>query len=216
MSANDIFMGTSVPSAKFKNPGDSVRGTVCREPISQQAREYDADNPGGGELAFWKKSGQPIMQAVIDVQTDQRDPLVEGDSGIRRVYVKDHGGKYEKGSGRIRDAFRDAVTAAGARGIEVGGYLEVTYTGPGVGKGAIPPKLFRVTYRPPQPGQADQQVVGAQPEQSQYVPQQQPQTFAAGGYVPQQAQTYTTSANSILGAMQANHQGGQQPAAPPF
>lgn len=215
MSANDIFMGSAVPAAKFANPGDSIRGIVVRDPVASQQREYDRDNPGAGELAFWPKSGQPKMQATIDIQTDLRDPMIDGDDGVRRVYVKDHGGRYEKGSGRIRDAVRDAVLAAGAKGVETGGWIEFVYTGPGVGKGAIPPKLFRVTYRAPQAGQQGQ----AQPAQTQ-----QPQTFITPVGQPttmtttaahHPATSYATPAGSILAAMQ-NHQGQPQQTEPPF
>lgn len=209
MSANDLLMGSSVPAAKFLNPGDTVRGVVAREPQSSQQREYNPDGPG--ELAFWPKSGQPKMQATIDIQTDQRDPSIEGDDGVRRLYVKDHGAAYTKGSGRLRDAVRDAVVAAGAKGVEVGGYIEVTYTGNGTGKGAIPPKLYRVTYRPPQQGApSDQVLVGQQPQQGAYPQQPQQPAGSFHGYRPQQ-----TPANSILNAM-----GQQRPVAgqtePPF
>lgn len=215
MSANDILMGTSVPAAKFVNPGDSIRGQVLKVESAQQ-RDFDT-----GELAFWKKSGQPMMQAIIDIQTDLRDPAIEGDDGIRRIYVKDHGAPYVKGSGRIRDAFRDAVISAGAKGIEIGGFIdECTYTGPGQGKGAIPPKMFRVRYRPPQQGApSDQVFAGQQPQQGYqttvvpgaYSQQQQPAASFHGGYQPQQ-----TPANSILNAMGGQQRPGAGQTEPPF
>lgn len=118
-SANDILMGGGgVPSAKFANPGDSVAGRIVAPPQAYQVRDYDRNNPGGGELKFYP-SGDPIMAIYVDVATDLRDPSIEEDDGTRRVYIE---GRY------IKEDVRNAVRTAGAPGLEVGGTLSLAFT----------------------------------------------------------------------------------------
>lgn len=118
-NANDVLMGGGgVPSAKFANPGDSIKGRIVAPPQAYQVRDYDRNNPGGGELKFYP-SGDPIMAVYVDLQTDLRDPSIEDDDGVRRVYVE---GRY------IKEDVRNAVRAAGAPGLEVGATLELTFT----------------------------------------------------------------------------------------
>ncbi|MFJ1510932.1 hypothetical protein [Cellulosimicrobium funkei] len=117
--ANAILMGGGgAPSAKFANPGDSIRGRIVAPPQAYQERDYDRNNPGGGDLKFYP-SGDPIMSLYVDVQTDLHDPSIQDDDGVRRVYVE---GRYLKAD------VRDAVRTAGAPGLEVGGVLELTFT----------------------------------------------------------------------------------------
>ncbi|MBD5787129.1 hypothetical protein IF650_13155 [Cellulosimicrobium terreum] len=118
-SANDVLMGGGgAPSAKFANPGDSIKGRIVAPPQAYQERDYDRNNPGGGDLKFYP-SGDPIMSVHVDVQTDLRDPSIEDDDGTRRVYIE---GRYLKAD------VRNAVRAADAPGLEVGGTLELTFT----------------------------------------------------------------------------------------
>lgn len=118
-NANDVLMGGGgAPSAKFANPGDSIRGRIVAPPQAYQERDYVKDKPGGGDLKFYP-SGDPIMSVYVDVQTDLHDPSIEDDDGTRRVYIE---GRYLKAD------VRNAVRAAGASGLEVGGTLELTFT----------------------------------------------------------------------------------------
>ncbi|GAB2457752.1 hypothetical protein [Xylanimonas ulmi] len=118
-NANDVLMGGGgVPSAKFANPGDSISGRITAPPQAYQVRDYDKNNPGAGELKFYP-SGDPIMAIYVDVQTDLRDPSIEDDDGTRRVYIE---GRY------IKEDVRNAVRAAGAPGLEVGGVLTLAFT----------------------------------------------------------------------------------------
>lgn len=118
-NANDVLMGGGgAPTAKFANPGDSIRGRIVAPPQAYQERDYVKDKPGGGDLKFYP-SGDPIMSVYVDVQTDLRDPSIEEDDGTRRVYIE---GRYLKAD------VRNAVRAAGAPGLEVGGTLELTFT----------------------------------------------------------------------------------------
>lgn len=129
---NSLLMGGST-SAKFDTHGATIAGRVT-EYFSEQDRDMDSGAP-----KTWD-DGTPKMLLVITVQTDQGNP-VDGDDGSRRLYVR----------GQMLKAIRDAVRRAGARGIDIGGTLSVTYTGDGepTKRGWTPPKLYAATYTAP-------------------------------------------------------------------
>lgn len=174
--ANDILMGGGgAPTAKFLSPGDTVGGRIIAPPRSHHEREFDRNNPGKGAPKYFP-SGDPIYGITIDVQTNLRDPSIDGDTGIRRIYVE---GK------RLKDTVRDAVYASGSQKLEVGGELHVTFTGHGVPStpGINAPKEYEARYLPP--GQAavfgQQQTPApqaAQPAVQQAPPPAQPVTAA--------------------------------------
>lgn len=115
--ANDVLMGGGgAPAWKFEEPGTTHTGTISAPPQAKQEREYDRDNPGGGDLKFFP-SGDPIMGVVVEVQTEERADFE--DDGKRTFYIE---GRY------LKEAVRNAVRAAGARGLEVGGQVTVTFT----------------------------------------------------------------------------------------
>lgn len=110
-SADDFLLGGSVPSAKFPAIGTTVSGRVTERPTVEQQRDFTT-----GELKWWE-DGKPQLQLVITVSTSERDPENPDDDGTRRFYVK----------GQMKNAVAQAVRAAGAKGIEVGGTLTITY-----------------------------------------------------------------------------------------
>jgi hypothetical protein len=116
---NDFLMGggSSNPAWKFDDPGTAHAGTVIALKARQE-RDYDKQNPGGGAPKFFP-SGDPIMGILVDMKTDERDPAIDGDDGKRTFYVE---GRY------LKDAVREAVLAAGAKGLEPGGRISVTFT----------------------------------------------------------------------------------------
>jgi hypothetical protein len=117
--ANAILMGGGgARAAKFDTPNDRWAGRIVSPPQAKQERDYDPKNPGGGDLKFFP-SGDPIMGVTVDIQTTVRDPSVNDDDGIRKIYIE---GRY------IKEAVREAVRAAGASGLEVGGELDITFT----------------------------------------------------------------------------------------
>ena len=134
-SADDFLMGESVPSAKFPEIGATVSGTICEPPVVQQQRDYTT-----GELKFWS-DGNPMMQLVVTLQTDERDPGIVDDDGRRRVYVR----------GQLKRAVQRAVKTAGAPGLAVGGQLTVTYARDGqpTNPRFNPPKEYTAVYNPP-------------------------------------------------------------------
>ena len=133
-NANSFLMGRKTPSAKFPTKGTQVSGTITEEPVMQEQRDLD------GRVRTWD-DGNPMMQMKVVLSTEEHDSGLEDDNGDRALYVK----------GKMKTAVADAVRAAGASGLAVGGTLTVEYIGDGEpsGKGRNAPKLYRATYQPP-------------------------------------------------------------------
>jgi hypothetical protein len=139
--ANDILMGggDGVPGASFTNPGDSVEGTVAAPPKAREEREFNQVTQRSDGPVKTFPSGDPIYGILVDLQTNERDAMIDGDTGLRRVYVE---GK------RLKGAIRDAVAAAGGKGLEVGGWLKVTHTHKEAA-GTVMAKAYTAEYRTP-------------------------------------------------------------------
>src|SRR5215467_11160976 len=121
--ANDIIMGGGAPAAKFTHMSSSQMTDIKTK-----------------ERKFWN-DGNPMMQAIITLQTDERDPTISNDDGKRRLFVS---------SKAMREAIKGAVERTGQRELVVGGDLAVQYTGDGVPEPNLsPPKLYAADYRPP-------------------------------------------------------------------
>lgn len=133
-SGNDILMSGGVPAAKFKDLNKWVSGTVSGEPEARQASD-----PDGTPKTF--PDGKPMMEVLIDIETDERDPSITGDDGLRRLYV----------GGKMLAAVRQAVRNAGAPGVKPGGQLAVRWVGeePPKVRGHNPAKLYEAMYKPP-------------------------------------------------------------------
>lgn len=134
-SANDVLMGSGIPSAKFDVMRVWVGGTIVTKPTTRQETEF-----GTGTPKTYPKSGDPIMGILVDVQTDQRTDAE--DNGVRRMYIEGR---------NLKDATRDAVRASGADGLEIGGQLFLAWVaeGPPPFANANPPKLYEGKYYPP-------------------------------------------------------------------
>jgi hypothetical protein len=134
-SVNDLIMGGGAPSVKWPTPGTKVVGEIVNLTTAQQTDKET------GDLKFWK-DGRPKMQVVATLQTDERDPEILDDDGQRRLFVS---------SWRMRNAIADAIRAAGARGLEVGGKLAVQFTDTEDAGTSIPAKRYVAQYKPPAP-----------------------------------------------------------------
>ncbi|WP_172384771.1 hypothetical protein [Streptomyces sp. MNP-20] len=135
MDANSFLMGGGgAPTAKFPTPGTTVGGRITAPPKVEQQRDIKT-----GEAKVWS-NGDPMMQLVVTVDTGQRDPSTEDDDGKRRIFVK----------GQMKNAVADAVRSSGAKGLEVGGHLAVTYTHDGevTQRGFSAPKQYTAQYIP--------------------------------------------------------------------
>lgn len=126
--------GNSTPGAKFTDPGASVTGVIAEEPTSSQ------QTTPKGDLKTWD-DGNPMLQLVVTLQTSERDSEIEDDDGKRRLYVK----------GQMKKAVGDAVRTVGAKGLDVGGTLTVTYTHDGERSNPAfsPPKQYVAVYVAP-------------------------------------------------------------------
>lgn len=131
---NDFLFAGGAPSAKFPTIGTLVKGTVVSSEVTQQT---DLD----GKLKYWDNdTNKPMMQAVITLQTDLRDPEIDDDQGLRRLFVK----------GQMQAALRDALQKAGAK-LEVGGTLAVKYEKDEKASkaGYNPKKVYVAAYQAP-------------------------------------------------------------------
>lgn len=162
---NAWLMGSGAPSAKFDTPGDTVTGRIVATPELRQQTDFTSGKP-----LFWD-NGDPRMQLVVTLQTEQHDPSIADDDGTRRVYVK----------GQLQKAVQQAVRQAGAPGLEVGGTLTVTYTGDGEVKqrGMNPPKLYTATYKAAAASFLDQQQPAEQSPAAPAVPPAAPAAVPA-------------------------------------
>lgn len=135
--------GGGAPGAKFVNVGDMVQGEII------SARTQQQTDVKTGDPKFFK-SGDPMMEMVITIQTDERRPDIEDDDGRRSIYAK--GSANRKG---ILDGLRTALKGTtGLRTREkhgVGGQIVVKYTGDGQrsAPGFSPPKNYAVGYKAP-------------------------------------------------------------------
>ncbi|MGW9437765.1 hypothetical protein [Streptomyces sp. NPDC055607] len=174
-SADDFLMGGGVPSAKFPVLGTTVSGRITERPTVEQQRDFTT-----GELKFWD-DGKPQMQLVVTLATAERDPADPEDDGTRRLYIK----------GQMKSAVASAVRATGARGLEVGGTLTVTYSRDGVKTNPRfnAPKNFDAAYVPaaqnelhtPDPAPAPAPAAQYNPAVAALQAQQQAQQAAAAG-----------------------------------
>jgi hypothetical protein len=122
--------------AKFPVKGTTVKGTIESIVASQQT------DIATGQVKSWP-DGNPMMQLVVTLSTDERDPEIADDDGQRRLYIK----------GQMLSAFKEALRLARAK-PEVGGTLAVQYKEDGEQKNPAwsPPKLYVAQYKAPAPG----------------------------------------------------------------
>lgn len=165
-TAHDLFSNAGGYESSFKK-GTPI-GTVVAGEVTHveavQFKDYESD-----ELEFWDDAKtQPKMQMRIVVNTGVLDPMVENDTGERAIYIKWWGDQ--------RTACMDAVKAAGAKSVEVGGKFAAKLMGTkpttsNTGKALNDAKIFGYQYQPPVQG-VNIDTLGAPP--AQQAPVQQP------------------------------------------
>jgi hypothetical protein len=133
---NEWLLSTGIRSAAFQSVGDKIVGFISRQPEVQQQRDFET-----GELKVWS-DGNPMMQLRVVLSTDLRDPDDAEDSGERALYIR----------GNMQRAIAQAVRAASAPGLEVGGKLLIKYVADGKAprRGFNPPKVYEARYRAPE------------------------------------------------------------------
>ena len=194
---NDVLNGGGGAPSLDMPQGVWVGGPV-RAAKTYHVREYDPNNPGRGALRYFP-SGDPIYGVVYDVQTSERTDA--DDDGVRRMFVE---------KVRQLNAVRDAVAAAGAKGVEIGGTLMMCHTGTERGKGANEANTYAAHYTRPVhavPGapaapQPAYQMPPAQPQVPAYAPQPAYAAPAAVQAVPQpQAPAQPVITETVAAAM---------------
>jgi hypothetical protein len=140
VSAEEYLSG-GAKSAAFPDRafGTIIGGTITDEPRMMQQRDYTTSDP-----MFYPDSGQPMMQLVVHVQTDLRDPDDPADDGVRAIYVK----------GQLRQAVINAMRGTGDKVPRKGGTLRVRYDRDEPvtlknGKPGNPQKIYAAQYLPP-------------------------------------------------------------------
>ncbi len=167
--AERFLMGGGGRSAKFIRPGDTVTGTVCAPPALRQRTDITSGKP-----LTWD-NGDPQMQLVVRLQTVLReDPE---DDGVRVVYLA---GGFARAT--TQKVVADAVRAAKAQRLEVGGTLALRYTGeePNAKAGLNPHKLYAAKYDPPATAFLSQPTPAVPAEQPAADPWQQPALTSTG------------------------------------
>lgn len=142
-NTDDFLFGSGSPSAFGKD--DPVGKTVTGQIISTDVRQQ-TDIRDGSPLTW--DNGDAKMQLVVMLQTSERSTEIEDDDGQRAIYVK---GSKKAGSQSLHDAVATAVRRSGAKGLEPGGTLAMTFTGtePSQTRGFNDRKLWSASYTPP-------------------------------------------------------------------
>ena len=145
-TADEFLLGGSSGRSAFGKDdpiGTTISGVIVDTQVRQQTALED------GKPLVWD-NGDPRMQLVVTVQTDQRVASEPDDDGIRAIYVK---GSKAPGSQSLHDAVRAAVQAAGADGLKPGGTLTVQLVGtePSKTRGYSDRKLWAAAYKGPDP-----------------------------------------------------------------
>jgi len=183
-SAADLFANAGGYETAFKKGtpiGTVVAGKVTNVE-SLQVKNYETE-----ELEWWEE-GRPKMQMRIVVQTGVLDPLVEGDTGERAIYIKWWGDS--------RTGLMDAVKAAGAKSVEVGGTFAARLMGTkpttsNTGKALNDAKIFGYQYKPPVQG-VDFSQMGEPAEPAQQAPVQQQAALQGQGWNAPAADPWAT------------------------
>jgi hypothetical protein len=171
--ANDLLFGSGIPPAAFTSPGDTYAGKITKLDAVQQ-RKFDKGKPTN-ELDYWP-DGSKKMMAVITLATDHRDAEDASDDGQRKIYAA---------SKDMQRKIREAVKSAGRKGLDLGGWLRVTYVREEKQDSGLYAKIYEVEYRAP--GAADaQQALGLvdQPEAKAQVPNLADMLGNGGGQLP--------------------------------
>jgi DNA-directed RNA polymerase specialized sigma24 family protein len=113
--ANDLLVGSSVPSLSFKDAvvGDSYTGVIT-DLRTVQVRNYEDPT----KLEFWD-DGKPKLQIEVTLSTGYADPSDPEDDGSRRVFL----------FGQKLRAAQDEMRKKGIKKLELGAQFTITLSG---------------------------------------------------------------------------------------
>lgn len=117
---DSLLLGRNGPPAfKFSTFGDFVEGTLTGKDTQQKAK-FNPKEPGDRSELLFFKSGDPITELILTLQTDLRDATKDNDKGLRRVFVS---------SLVMQQALQKAVADAGIKkSLPFGTKIKITYT----------------------------------------------------------------------------------------
>ena len=157
--ALDFLLSSGAPGISFKDPamrGKWVAGTILNMEKIQQT-DFQSKKP----KFYDEEKTQPMWQIVFTLQTDDRDPEIDNDDGIRSLYAK----------GQMIGAIRTAIKETGHQGEVVGGKLGIVWYGEGEAKNGLnPPKQYKAKFAPPSATDAVNDVAETEPEADAPVP----------------------------------------------
>lgn len=159
-----FFSPNAGAAVKFENVGDTITGRISGA-LSERQATYNGQ-------ARTTKKGKPVMEIVV--------PMIDTNGNERTLYAS---------SWRMQRAIQDAVMVSGAKDVEQGGVLTVTFSGHEQGEGAQPAKAFSAQYQAPgaAPAESAAPQQAAAPQQYAQQPQQAaPQQYAQQPQAPQQ------------------------------
>jgi hypothetical protein len=121
-------------SANFLVKGVLLKGVLMEPPTEKVQTDLD-----GNEKTF--ADGKKRTQLVLKLQTEERDPEDENDTGVRWLYTKH----------QMILAIRESLKEQGLKTLAVGGTLEIAWTGDqkAAKAGYHPTKLFQARWTPP-------------------------------------------------------------------
>lgn len=171
--ANEFLMGGGIASLSFDRNKGYVMGQTIHRGKLLEGKTMQQRDINSGEPKFWQ-DGKPVMQLVLTLQTDIRDPQDPDDDGKRNLYVS---------SPNMRTAIRDAVKTSGAQEMKLGGELAICWVAEGEQKNKAhnPPKIYKAMWTPPDPA-VDFLGLGSAPANAT------PNPFADGSQMPPQTQ----------------------------
>lgn len=133
--------GSGYPSMKFKDVGDYVAGKIVGTPRVVDGKNLD---------------GEDEQSLVVDLEVSKAKGVVSLGDGVEGDAAEQtHVSVWCKKGGMAR-AVRDAISTAGARGLEDGGTFAVVHSELGEQKkvGWNKPKLYTAEYKSPTPAVA--------------------------------------------------------------
>lgn len=136
-----LFGRSGPPAAKFPKPGDFVEGTLVSKD-TQQAAEFNAKDPTDRSKLKTYDSGDPKLELILILQTDVRDPNLEDDKGVRRVFV----------SYSMQQSLQQAVLDAGIRkSLPLGSRIRIEFSHevPNKMGSGNPRKEYKISVTPP-------------------------------------------------------------------
>lgn len=116
---DSLLLGKSgPPAAKFPTVGSFIEGSLV-DKGTQHKTKYNP-NPLAEKVFEYFASGDPKLELILTLQTDVRDPSIEGDTGVRRVFVPF----------QMQKELQKAVAEAGIkRSLPLGSWINITHTG---------------------------------------------------------------------------------------